>query len=41
MNEIGYFKVFILYTGDVPADIDHLYVKRIHFVSFSYIAIED
>jgi hypothetical protein len=29
MNEIDHFKVFVLY-GDVAADVDHLYVKRIH-----------
>jgi hypothetical protein len=37
MNEIGHFKVLILYSGDV----DHLHVKRIHLVCFSYIVIED
>jgi hypothetical protein len=25
----------------VTADVDHLYVKRIHLVDFSYIVIED
>jgi hypothetical protein len=30
MNEINYFKVCVLYSGDVTADIDHLHVKRIH-----------
>jgi hypothetical protein len=34
MNEINRFKVFILYSGDVTADVDQLYVKRIHSVSF-------
>jgi hypothetical protein len=41
MNEIDYFKLFILYSGDVAADVDHLHVKRIHLVDFSYIVIED
>jgi hypothetical protein len=41
MNEIDHFKVFILYSDDVIADVDHLYVKRIHLVNFSYIVIED
>jgi hypothetical protein len=41
MNEIDHFKVFVLYSGDVPADVDHLHVKRIHLVGFSYIVIED
>jgi hypothetical protein len=39
MNEIDHFKVFILYSGDVAA-VDHLYIKRIHLVDFSYIVIE-
>jgi hypothetical protein len=30
MNKIDYFKVFVLYSGDVTVDIDNLNVKRIH-----------
>jgi hypothetical protein len=30
MNEIDHFKVFILSSDDVAADVEHLYVKRIH-----------
>jgi hypothetical protein len=30
MNEIDHFKIFILCSGDVAADVDHLHVKRIH-----------
>jgi hypothetical protein len=30
MNEIGHFKVFVLCSGDVTANVDHLYTKRIH-----------
>jgi hypothetical protein len=30
MNEIDYFKVFVLCDGDVTADVDHLHVKKIH-----------
>jgi hypothetical protein len=41
MNEIDHFKFFILCSGDMAADMDHLHVKRIHLVSFSYIVIED
>jgi hypothetical protein len=41
MNEIDHFKVFIIYSGDVAIDVNHLYVKRIHLVSFSYIVIEN
>jgi hypothetical protein len=41
MREINYFKVFIMYSNDVAADVDYLHVKRIHLVSFSYIVIED
>jgi hypothetical protein len=41
MNEIDHFKVFVLCSGDVAVDVDHLHVKRIHLVSFSYIVIED
>jgi hypothetical protein len=38
MNEIGILK--FLYSGDLVADMDHLHVKRINLVSFSYILIE-
>jgi hypothetical protein len=41
MNEINHFKVFILYSGDVTADMDHLHVKKFHLVNFSYIVIVD
>jgi hypothetical protein len=30
MNEVDHFKNFVLYSGDVIADVDHLYVKRIY-----------
>jgi hypothetical protein len=39
MNEINHFKVFIMYSDDVTADMDHLHVKRIHLVCFSSIVI--
>jgi hypothetical protein len=29
MNEIGHFNVFVIYSGDVAADVNHLHVKRI------------
>jgi hypothetical protein len=41
MSEINHFKVFIICSDDVAADVDHLHVKKIHLVSFSYIVIED
>jgi hypothetical protein len=41
MNEIDHFKVLVLYSGDVTCDVDHLHVKRIHLLNFSYIVIED
>jgi hypothetical protein len=41
MNEIDYLKDFVLCSGDVAVDIDHLHIKIIHLVSFSYIIIED
>jgi hypothetical protein len=41
MNEIDHFKISILYSGDVAADVDHLHTKRINLVGFSYIVIED
>jgi hypothetical protein len=44
MNEIDHFNFFVLYSGDMVANVDHLYVKRIHLVhlvGFSYIVIED
>jgi hypothetical protein len=28
MSEINYFKVFVLRSGDVAADMDHLYIKE-------------
>jgi hypothetical protein len=30
MNEIDNFNIFILCSGDVAADVNHLNVKRIH-----------
>jgi hypothetical protein len=30
MNEIYHFIIFVLSSGDVVADVDHLHVKRIH-----------
>jgi hypothetical protein len=41
MNEIDYFKVFVLCSGDVVADVDHLHVKIIHLMCLSYIVIQD
>jgi hypothetical protein len=41
MNEIDHFNFFILYSGDVTADVDHLHVKRIYLVGFFYIVIEN
>jgi hypothetical protein len=41
MSEINHFKVFIICSDDMIADVDHLHVKRIHIVGFSYIVIED
>jgi hypothetical protein len=41
VNEIDHFKVFVLCSGDMAADVDHLHVKIIHLVSLSYIVIED
>jgi hypothetical protein len=40
MNEIDHFKKFILYSGDMTVDVDHLYVKR-NLVNFSYIVPDD
>jgi hypothetical protein len=36
MIEIDNFKVFVLCSDDVTADVDHLHAKRIHLVGFSY-----
>jgi hypothetical protein len=41
MNEIGHFKVPVLYSGDVTGGVDHLHVNWIHLVCFSYIVIDD
>jgi hypothetical protein len=29
MNKINHFKKFILYSGDMIANVNHLYIKRI------------
>jgi hypothetical protein len=34
-------KFVYFYSGDVAADVDHLHVKRIYLMGFSYIVIED
>jgi hypothetical protein len=39
MNEINYFKVFILYSDNVVADVDYLHVKKFTLINFSYIVI--
>jgi hypothetical protein len=39
MCEINYFKFFILCSDHMAADMNTLYVKRIHLVDFSYIII--
>jgi hypothetical protein len=44
MNKIDYFNFFVLCSGDMAANIDHLHVKRthlVHLVGFSYMVIED
>jgi hypothetical protein len=41
MNEIDHFKKIILYNDDMKIDVDHLHIKKIHLVNFSYIVIED
>jgi hypothetical protein len=35
------FIIFILCSGDVAADVNHLHIKRIHLLGFCYIVIED
>jgi hypothetical protein len=34
MNVIDHFKVFVLCNGDVTADVNHIYVKRISLSCF-------
>jgi hypothetical protein len=41
MNVIDHFKVFVLFSSDMETNMDHLHVKRIHLVDFSYIIIEN
>jgi hypothetical protein len=41
MNKIDHFKCFIFYSGDVTTDTNHLHVKRIYLIDFSYIVVED
>jgi hypothetical protein len=44
MCEINYFKVFVMCSDDVVANMDHLHVKSIHLellVSHLYIVRED
>jgi hypothetical protein len=38
MNKIDHFKVFVLFSGDVTTNVDHLHVKRIisGFLLYSY-----
>jgi hypothetical protein len=31
MNKIDHFKVFVLCSGNMAADVDHLHVKKIHY----------
>jgi hypothetical protein len=39
MNEIDHFKISILCSGNVAADVDHLHTKRINLMGFSCIVI--
>jgi hypothetical protein len=41
MSEINHFKIFVLCSDDVTADVYHLHVKRIYLVCSSYIVIGD
>jgi hypothetical protein len=41
MNEIDYFKFFLLYSDDVTANVNYLHIKKIYFMNFSYIVIDD
>jgi hypothetical protein len=44
MSTINHFKVFIMCTGDIATDVDHLHIKRIHLESlmgYLYIVRED
>jgi hypothetical protein len=34
MNEINHFKVFVLYSGNVAANVDYLHIKRIYLFSY-------
>jgi hypothetical protein len=39
MSKINHFKVFIICSDDMTANVDHLHVKRIYLAVFSYIVI--
>jgi hypothetical protein len=44
MSEINHFKRFVLYSGDMIADVNHLHIKRIHLeflMGHVYIVRED
>jgi hypothetical protein len=41
MCEINHLKKIIMCSDDMTADVDHLHVKIIYLVSFSYIVIDD
>jgi hypothetical protein len=41
MNEMDHFQVCVLCISDVTADVDHLHIKKIYLVNFSYIVVED
>jgi hypothetical protein len=38
MSEINHFKIVVLYSNDVAADVDHLHVKKSlnRFLLYSY-----
>jgi hypothetical protein len=39
MNKIDHFLKNVLCCNDMVTDVDHLHVKRIYLVGFSYIVI--
>jgi hypothetical protein len=44
MSEINHFEVFVMCSGDVAVDVNHLHIKRIHLeslVGHLYIVRED
>jgi hypothetical protein len=41
VNKIDHFKIYLHFSGDVSADVNHLHIIKFYLVNFSYIIIDD